>query len=202
MRDKVSVLRSAVLIGVVLMSAGLALAGLGVFHSEPEPTSKDKPIVVAKKSVATPSPHTYGVPKRLIIPKLDVDTSVLPMGMTADGDMEAPKSNSDTGWYSLGTRPGNTGSAVIAGHLGLRGDAVFGKLHLLEPGDKITLIDTHDIKVTFMVRKLKTHDRESDTTEIFNSKDGAHLNLITCSGDWQSDQATYEERLVVYSDKI
>lgn len=46
------------------------------------------------------------------------------MGLTDDNDIEAPPTNDDAGWYRYGTRPGNEGSAVIAGHFGLRGDAV------------------------------------------------------------------------------
>lgn len=52
------------------------------------------------------------------------------------------------------------------------------------------------------VREIRTYEKESDTTEIFNSKEGAHLNLITCNGNWESSQATYDKRLVVFSDKI
>ena len=124
------------------------------------------------------------------------------MGLTSTGAMQSPGTNEDTGWYSLGTRPGNVGSAVIAGHLGLKNDAVFGKLHLLAIGDTISIVDNQKSKANFVVRNLKTYDKDSDTVEIFNSKDGAHLNLITCNGDWDSAQDTYEKRLVVFTEKI
>lgn len=146
--------------------------------------------------------HIYSLPTRLLIPKLEINASVLPMGLTATGAMDSPKTNKDTGWYSLGARPGNVGSAVIDGHLGLRYKAVFKKLNLLVAGDTLSVIDNQGTTASFVVRDIRVFEKNIDTSEIFNSKDGAHLNLITCNGDWNSSQSTYDKRLVVFSDKI
>ena len=192
---------------LVLVSMGITLAILIVLNvgnrqspvAKTEITPSNK---TAKTKTETAPKHVYSLPERLVIPKLEVDTSVLPMGLTSTGAMQSPKTNEDTGWYSLGTRPGNTGSAVIAGHLGLKNDAVFGKLHLLAVGDTISIVDNQKAKANFVVRSLKTYDKDSDTVEIFNSKYGSHLNLITCNGDWDTVQDTYEKRLVVFTEKI
>jgi len=146
--------------------------------------------------------ENFGRPAKLIIPKLAIDADVLPMGLTEEGDMESPLTNQDTGWYKYGSRPGNEGSAVIDGHFGLNGEAVFGKLSQLVPGDVISIVDDRGDKVSFSVREIKEYDRESDAEEIFNRQDGAHLNLITCNGEWEAKQATYSKRLIVFSDRI
>lgn len=145
----------------------------------------------------------YGLPMRLSIPKIDVDTSILYMGLTVSGDMEAPQKNDDTGWYKYGTRPGNEGSAVIAGHLGVGSSAVFSRLGSLVKGDIVSVVDNRGQTVSFIVREVRTYSRDTESTEVFNSSTkGAHLNLITCSGNWNANQNTYSERLVVFTDKL
>ena len=154
------------------------------------------------KKIVVPEKHIYSIPVKLIIPSIGVDARVLPMGLTAAGNMQAPLTNSDTGWYKYGTRPGNDGSAVIDGHLGLSSEAVFGKLDQVGIGDIISVVDDQGATISFKVRRTEAYDRGSDATDIFNSESGSHLNLITCNGDWVAKQATYSKRLVVFSDRI
>src|SRR5688500_7982550 len=54
----------------------------------------------------------YGLPVRLMIPKLDVDAAIKYMGVTKTGDMAVPDNIADVGWYKHGPHPGNKGSAV------------------------------------------------------------------------------------------
>lgn len=159
-----------------------------------------QPTVVKKTTV--PAKRVYSFPVKLTIPRIGVDATVLPMGLTTTGNMQAPLTNSDTGWYKYGTRPGNEGSAVIDGHLGLSSEAVFGRLNQLRVGDIISVVDDQRSVISFKVRKIETYDRSSDATDIFNNKSGAHLNLITCNGDWEAKQVTYSRRLVIFSDKV
>jgi LPXTG-site transpeptidase (sortase) family protein len=146
--------------------------------------------------------HVYSLPARLLIPKLSIDAVILPVANTASGAMDTPKSNKDTGWYSLGIRPGNIGSAVIAGHLGFKYKGVFKDLHQLVAGDTLSIIDNQGTSASFVVRESRVYEKSDDSSTIFNSNNGAHLNLITCNGDWDTSQATYDKRLVVFSDKI
>ncbi|MDB5161272.1 MAG: hypothetical protein JWO96_652, partial [Candidatus Saccharibacteria bacterium] len=37
-------------------------------------------------------------------------------------------------------------------------------------------------------------------SEVFNGGPGAHLNLITCAGDWDAANHHYLSRLVVFTD--
>lgn len=147
----------------------------------------------------------YGIPARLKIPVINVDASVESLGVTVSGDMDVPKGSDNVAWYELGTRPGENGSAVIAGHFGTWKNgkgSVFDKLHTLKVGDKIYIEDEKGEAVTFVVREIRNFDPKADATEVFSSDDEkAHLNLITCEGAWNKDSKSYSQRLVVFADR-
>ena len=49
---------------------------------------------------------------------------------------------------------------------------------------------------------MKTYDATDTNAGIFESEKGSHLNLITCSGDWDPITMNYTKRLVVFTDVI
>lgn len=158
--------------------------------------------VVAAKAVA-PSAHVYGLPVRLTIPKINVDSNIQNMGLTSSGNLEAPTTNTDAGWYKYGSRPGNKGNAVIDGHFGLGNiKAIFSQLGTLQKGDEITVTDDLGKVSSFVVRTSKLYDQDTQPAEVFNSTTGSHLNLITCDGVWEPGKQTYTKRLVVFADKV
>jgi LPXTG-site transpeptidase (sortase) family protein len=142
---------------------------------------------------------------RLKIPKIKVDTLVESVGVIANGEMALPRGSNNVAWFNLGPRPGEIGSAVIDGHYGVwqNGEsAVFNDLTKLEIGDEILIEDGNGSTTVFIVRGFKSLDDKEDATSIFNSSDGkAHLNLITCSGDFDKISKSYPSRLVILSDK-
>ena len=142
---------------------------------------------------------------RLVVPSIATDAPIDQMGLLPNGDMEAPTGGVNTGWYKLGSRPGDVGSAVIAGHFGRwkNGEAsVFDRLRDLKKGEKVIVRDDAGATVTFAVRETRTLGREDDASAVFTSGDSkAHLNLITCQGMWDESQKTYSERLVVFTDR-
>jgi sortase (surface protein transpeptidase) len=124
-------------------------------------------------------------------------------GVAKDGSMSVPTNVIDTGWYKYGALPGNTGTAVIAGHLdGLRGEpGVFSNLNKLVAGDTITVLESNGLTVSFVVRTSRSYSQNEQPNEVFYSTSGAHLNLITCTGNWDSSEHRFAERLVVFADK-
>lgn len=143
-------------------------------------------------------------PVRLVIEKLSLDVSIAAVGLAGDNTMDIDKEDTrNTAWYKLGPKPGEVGSAVIAGHYGWKGGhgSVFNDLHTLRPGDKISVDDEKGATFTFTVRETRRYKFDADTREVFQSNDGvAHLNLITCDGMWDQSRQTYSDRLVVFSD--
>jgi len=131
-----------------------------------------------------------------------VDATVEHVGLTADGLMDAPKGPDNTGWFNRGPYPGQIGSAVIDGHSGWSNGipAVFDNLYKMEKGDKVYIKKENGETVTFVVDKILTFDSNADTSTVFESNDGkAHLNLITCAGDWNNITKTSSERIVVFT---
>ncbi len=145
-----------------------------------------------------------GLPKRLKIPSINVDAPIEHVGLTPDGAMDTPKNSENVAWFEPGTRPGESGSAVVAGHYGWEKgkSSAFDNLHRLRKGDKIYIEDTTGVAVVFVVRESRSYDPDGDTLGVFNSNDGlAHLNLITCEGDWDDVKKSYSKRFVVFTDR-
>ncbi|HTK04946.1 MAG TPA: class F sortase [Candidatus Eisenbacteria bacterium] len=152
----------------------------------------------------TVAPQGVGLPLRIEIPSIAVDAAIEHVATAADGSMDVPKDPLDTGWYSLGTRPGDPGSAAIAGHVDWKQGAtgVFAALRKVKTGDAIRVLDDRGSVISFTVREVRKYDPAADATDVFTSSDGrSHLALITCAGKWNARAKQYSERLVVFADK-
>jgi LPXTG-site transpeptidase (sortase) family protein len=161
---------------------------------------------VKNNSVPTASVKAaaVGLPVRLRIAAIGVDAAIEPVGLGSDGAMGTPRIPSDTAWYMPGPKPGETGSAVIAGHVNWWNGAssAFAKLSKIKPGDMITVQNDLGAIVTFKVNHLEQYAVAADPTNVFISNDGkAHLNLVTCIGIWNKRMQQYSQRLVVFADK-
>lgn len=140
-------------------------------------------------------------PVRLRIPAINVNANIQYVGVTAGGEMEVPSNTTDVGWFKLGSRPGERGSAVIAGHLdGKNGETgVFTNLYKLKKGDKLYIQNSKGTTITFVVRESRIYN-PGYAEEVFSLNDKAHLNLVTCDGVWDGAKKNYTKRLVVFAD--
>jgi sortase A len=136
---------------------------------------------------------------RLVIPKIKVDARVQEVGLTSKGNMAAPRNFSDVGWYKYGAFPGETGSAVLAGHVnnGVALPAVFSRLDDLGIGDDIYIRTKDGKELHYRVSGHTVYDFDSSPPEVFNENDGKYLKLITCTGTFMKDLRTHDKRLVV-----
>lgn len=156
------------------------------------------------QNVASLKPLDSRLPIRLRIPKINVNAAIEHVGLTPEGAMDAPAGPDGTGWYQFGPRPGENGSAVIAGHSSWKNDipAVFDDLYKLQPGDKIYVEDGRGVLTTFTVREIRVYNPTADAAEVFSSNDGkSYFNLITCTGTWDNVKRSSSERLVVFTNK-
>lgn len=141
------------------------------------------------------------VPTRIKIPDIGVDALVTSVGLTELKSMESPEKPEDTAWFSPGVSPGEKGNSVIAGHRGWKtGEAVFDHLYKLEIGDKVYVEREDRETLVFVVREMRVYNAEDMAPEVWSEKDTAHLNLITCFGDWNVSTGTSDKRLVVFTD--
>ena len=187
----------------------LGFAVMGRVNSNRSSTSALEIVPAARKVVPpvavpeVPANIIPSQPARLQIPRIGVDAKIDFLGLTKAGDMATPNDIADAGWYKLGTVPGNEGSAVIAGHrTGFKGvPGIFTNLGKLQKGDNIIIIDEQKQTIRFVVREIKKYKQNEKPAEVFTSANGAHLNLITCTGSWSSANNSFSERLVVFADK-
>ncbi len=161
--------------------------------------------LIAYSDIRDPGGIPQGLPVRLKIPVIGVDSTIEDALITPDGRMDVPVGSVNVAWFSLGPHPGQIGSAVIGGHFGINNGRpfVFYNLDKIKIGDKIYIVDDKDATLAFIVRKISLFDRNADATTVFTSSDGlAHLNLITCEGVWNRINDSYPERRVVFTDAI
>jgi sortase (surface protein transpeptidase) len=199
--------RTAVLVCVV---AALAVAGAGVYllvarDGAPRSLADDRsqltdPAQTPSAPVVVPE-VTYGLPVRLIIPRIGVDAAIERVGLTSDRAMASPSGPGTVGWYKFGARPGNKGSAVLDGHSGYADGrpAAFDDLPELKPGDKLYVTDARGERLAFVVRRKKLYARQADSAEVFGSSSRRRLNLITCTGSFDESAGTHSKRLVVFA---
>ncbi|HSW88391.1 MAG TPA: class F sortase [Candidatus Saccharimonadales bacterium] len=216
------------LVSGIAVVAGVGLYLLSFSHGQPIPmlttrsTSSDKSLgwkfpiskfpltgsngkLIAYSSVRDPGGIPQGLPVRLQIPSIGVNTAIEDALITPDGRMDVPAGSVNVAWFSLGPHPGQVGSAVIGGHFGIENGKpfVFYNLDKLKVDDKIFIVDDGGNTLAFVVRAVKSFDRNGDSTTVFTSNDGlAHLNLITCEGIWNQVNGNYPQRLVIFTDAI
>lgn len=155
-------------------------------------------------SIWSVAENKTGGPNRLVIPSIKVSSSIENLGIGKNGAMEAPKSYLNAGWFNLGPRPGESGIAVIAGHLDSQYGApgVFWHLSKLKAGDDIYITDGTGKNLHFKVSGSKIYGADASSGEIFEKGGNARLNLITCNGVWDKKTQNYTKRLVVSADLV
>lgn len=139
-------------------------------------------------------------PVRIVVPSLGLDLPIIPVGLNQKGQMDVPDGKTlAIGWYSAGTKPGNTGSAVLAAHV----YAGFQRLRNIKAGAEIILYAADGSTRTFLAQEKKTYALEHvPADKLFNRNTDAWLNLITCAGAWSTQLGTYDHRLVVYASLV
>lgn len=143
-------------------------------------------------------------PRVIRIPSIAAEARVLGLALTDSGDLAAPVNVFDAGWYTSSAHPGDPGGAiVIDGHVsGPTQPGIFYNLKNLNPGDTISIERGDGQVFNFTVVDKRNFaasevDMPSVLTSIDQSKLG--LNLITCTGSFDSSTEQYSERVVVYA---
>ncbi len=201
MGSKISLKSLRIVLGIFGISffAAAIFAAISFWKSDIKPSSRS-----GDQTIQDLGKANLKLPARLDIPKINVDAAIEDVGLTPQGTMAVPEGPLDVAWFDLGPHPGESGSAVIAGHEGWKNGikAVFDDLYQLHVGDKVYVGDREGATTTFVVRDIQIYDQNGGTSNIFDSNDGGvHLNLITCEGTWNAAQKSYSNRLVVFTDE-
>jgi hypothetical protein len=182
----------------------------GARRAEPAPTATSKAPDQAAGGVdaargfrsargyrATPEPV------RIDIPKIGVSSSLDRLGRAPDGTVQTPplRRAGVAGWYALGPRPGDPGSAVILGHVDSTSrPAVFFRLRELRRGDQITVTRADGSTVRFVVQRTEqTLKRRFPTDDVYYPTLTPGLRLVTCGGVFDASWGHYLSNIIVYA---
>ncbi|HWD78063.1 MAG TPA: class F sortase [Kribbella sp.] len=150
-----------------------------------------------------PAPLRKSTPIRVRIPAIGVDSRLMRLGISGNGSLQVPPNGFPAGWFTGAPTPGETGPAVIAGHVHWSGrPGVFARLDRLKPGDKVMVTRQDRSTATFRVSRVREYPKASfPSAAVYGDIDHPGLRLITCGGlDYVSEK--YEANLVVFADLI
>jgi hypothetical protein len=202
-----AVLLSVLGVGAVCLlpagSGGVTVVGslttVDVDGLEPPPMRAGTRVSVPAPVVAVTLPRSE--PVRVTIPALGVRTRVMELGLEPDGSMEVPPGASPAGWFDRSPTPGELGPAVLAGHVDWDGEpGAFWGLRTLERGDSVLVDRADGSTATFAVDRVAEYAKdEFPTGSVYGDIDTAGLRLITCGGDFDADEESYLDNVVVYA---
>lgn len=145
-------------------------------------------------------------PRLLKIKKLGITSRVIGLGQNNKGELLAPRSIFDAGWYSASAKPGAGGAVLIDGHsTGLTKQGVFSAIKTLVAGDEMSIERGDGRLVSYRVvlsRQFPADavDMASAISPITPGKAG--LNLITCAGIVNAKNFSFSDRIIVYAEQI
>lgn len=155
------------------------------------------PPTIAQPTIVVRPAINHDFPVAVRVPAISLNTSVIPIGLTATGAMDVPSGKTLlVGWWKDGATPGDKGSAVFDAHV----FAAFQNLSKVQKGDDIYVVMHSGTLIHFVVEEVALYALDAVPRDtLFNRADSARLNLITCAGSFVADQNTYDHRLVVYT---
>ncbi|MFE6614680.1 class F sortase [Amycolatopsis sp. NPDC057786] len=169
-------------------------AAPGTTHPAPASRPPTRPVV---------DPTVRATPTAVHIPRLDAHSSLIKLGLDANQRMQTPSvaTPMQAGWYEPGPAPGQTGPAVIVGHVdGATQPGIFHRLHELAPGDRVTVERADSTTVTFVVRRtLHAPKDRFPTKEVYGRTPGPELRLITCGGPFDRAARSYRHNVIVFA---
>lgn len=141
------------------------------------------------------------VPVRVDISRLELSAPVDKVGREDDGTMAVPEDFDRAGWYAGLESPGQTGTAVIVGHLDSEtGPAAFARVPELGAGDEIVVALADTTTVRFVVERTEQYDKDRfPTIAVYAPADRPVLRLITCGGTFDKQRRQYTDNVVVYA---
>ncbi|MTD31371.1 sortase [Planomicrobium sp. YIM 101495] len=143
-------------------------------------------------------------PAKIEIPSLGLAANIEPTGVLENGEMGVPENIEQVGWFEPGFKVGTKGNAVLAGHVdSLTGPAIFYHLEKIEAGELVKITDANGREMVFEVKEKSSYvTDQAPIGEIFGASEKRMINLITCTGDFDRNIGSHEQRLVVSAELI
>lgn len=144
-----------------------------------------------------------GVPVRLKIRALHLDTAVVPVRTSDDGVLDPPSDYREVGWWTGSAEPGaGSGQTVLTGHTVHTGGGSMDHLGRLRPGRTVDVV-TRRGTMRYAVRQVRVFSNEvvaRRAVRLFGQQGGAgRLVLISCT-DWNG--ASYDSNVVAFGEPL
>lgn len=124
------------------------------------------------------------------------------LALTASGSLDVPPAEKENlaGWYEAGTTPGETGTAIIAGHVdNADGPAVFYDLGALRKGSTVEVDRRDGTTAVFTVDAVEVYrTRDFPDAKVYGAADRPELRVITCGGGY-AKATGYQGNVVVFA---
>ena len=146
--------------------------------------------VFAAFSAAEPAPVFSGPPTRLVIPTIELDTPITPVGIRLfeiDGQQYGTwiVRDNEVGWHNLSANLGQVGNTVLSGHSNIKAK-VFQNLPQIEVGDEIVAFAGDQPHQYVVIEKILVQEQGVPLeTRIKNAQliaptNDERLTLVTC----------------------
>ncbi|MFF4903835.1 class F sortase [Streptomyces sp. NPDC001260] len=186
---------------VVSLCTGAWLLGSGEeTHAPPQPSAAEARSGAADPRSAPALPPSP--PDRIRIPSIRVDAPLMGLGLTRSGSLGVPPAGEKNlaGWYEAGTTPGETGTAIVAGHVdNADGPAVFYDLGAVKKGSAIDVDRRDGSTARFTVDAVEVYKAAGfPDQKVYGAVDRPELRVITCGGGY-SRSTGYQGNVVVFA---
>ncbi|MFI1719689.1 class F sortase [Streptomyces sp. NPDC020489] len=169
-------------------------------HAPPQPAPAEARGGHADPRSAPPLPPSP--PDRVRIPAIGVDAPLTGLGLTPTGSLDVPPAERENlaGWYEAGTTPGETGTAILAGHVdNAEGPAVFYRLGALKKGGTIEVDRRDGGTAVFSIDSVEVYDaKDFPDAKVYGASKRPELRVITCGGGY-SRSTGYQGNVVVFA---
>jgi sortase (surface protein transpeptidase) len=195
----------AAVVAVVLSVAGDGPAAVGPPVQPQAATATATKPATAPLAGPLPLPAARSVVATTVtIPAIGVVSSLERLDLGADHVLQPPRDYHLAGWYASGPVPGDTGPAVIAGHVdSTSGPAVFARLGSLRRGDLVMVARSDGRTARFAVVSLETYSKDAfPSASVYGPTPVPTLRLITCGGSYDHAHHRYPDDVVVFAQEL
>ncbi|WP_092199021.1 class F sortase [Blastococcus tunisiensis] len=201
---------------VAAVALGVALAGQQRAPQPPAVSAADErsqtPPTTSAPAPPPPAdlevePEPVAAPVALRIPALGVSSDLLDLGLQEDGSAEVPplRAVDQAGWYRESPAPGAVGPAVLLGHVDSAeyGPGVFFELGALTPGAEVEVSRADGTVAVFAVDRVERYTKaDFPTLRVYGNTADPQLRLITCGGEFDPVNRSYEDNVVAYASLV
>jgi sortase (surface protein transpeptidase) len=145
-------------------------------------------------------------PKRVIIPSIDVNALIQNVGIDQNSQIAVPNNVHIAGWFVESVLPAEKGLSIIDGHVnGVNIDeGVFKRLGELQKGQEVIIAFGDDSEKKFRVFDVVETGAEASASILFSQIPSIErqLNLITCSGNYDTAARSYINRTIAILEAV